>query len=124
MKSNQVAQELILDLYHCNFQTISSKQKIKEYVNQLCPLIGMKKYGPFRISRFAGDSPFGEGYSFLQFIETSSITGHFVELNKNIAYINIFSCKTFDVQKARQFSKKFFGAKKVKNRILMRELGG
>ena len=52
------------------------------------------------------------GYSFMQFITTSSIVGHFI--NKGgIGFINIFSCEEYDVKKAVQFTKDYFEAKKV-----------
>ena len=120
MKKNQNNQELILDLHNCNLQIISSKKKIQEFIDKLCPIIKMEKYGPLRIERFGQKTPFGEGYSFFQFIETSSISGHFLEINQT-TYINIFSCQSFDTQKATQFTQKFFQAKKVKNRVIIRK---
>ncbi|PIQ07436.1 MAG: S-adenosylmethionine decarboxylase, partial [Candidatus Nealsonbacteria bacterium CG18_big_fil_WC_8_21_14_2_50_37_10] len=38
----------------------------------------------------------------------------------NKVYINIFSCKNFDDKKAAAFTEKFFKAKKIKNRVLIR----
>jgi len=112
-------QELILDLYDCDPQLIRSKKAILEYKDKLCELIKMKKYGKPFCQRFALDNPQAAGYSLVQLIETSSITAHFSEL-WNRAFINIFSCKTFDADKATEFSKKFFKAEKVKNRVLIR----
>ncbi|GAI63286.1 unnamed protein product, partial [marine sediment metagenome] len=37
--------ELTLDLYGCNQKTIRSRKKLSEFVNNLCALIKMKKYG-------------------------------------------------------------------------------
>ena len=37
--------ELILNLYECESAIISSKKKIQEYVDKLCKLIKMEKYG-------------------------------------------------------------------------------
>lgn len=113
-------QELILDLYNCNLEAISSKEKIQEFVDKLCPIIAMKKYGDIRIERFGGNSDFGDGYSFFQFIETSSISGHFIEPSR-VAFINIFSCKPFDADKAIKFSRDFFEAKKFDKKVLTRQ---
>ena len=112
--------ELILDLYDCESKIIRSKKKISEYLNKLCFLIKMKKYSEPLIKRFGGKSTFGEGYSFFQFIEESSIVGHIIEKNQNSAYLNIFSCKPFNDKIAKDFTKIFFKAKKVKNRVLIR----
>jgi S-adenosylmethionine/arginine decarboxylase-like enzyme len=112
-------QELILDLYDCDPRTIRSGKRLAEYPTKLCRLIKMKKYGKTIVERFALYAGHAAGYSLVQLIETSLISGHFSEL-WNRAYINIFSCKKFDTSKAEAFTKKFFNAKKVKRRILIR----
>ncbi|MDI6591750.1 MAG: S-adenosylmethionine decarboxylase [Patescibacteria group bacterium] len=111
--------ELILDLIDCDPKTIRSKKKILEYSNKLCNLLKVKKYGKLLIERFALKNPVTAGYSLVQLIETSSITAHFSEL-WNRAFLNIFSCKLFDHKKVTDFTKKFFKAKKIKNRVLIR----
>jgi len=112
--------ELILDLYGCDQKTIRSRKKLSEFVDNLCALIKMKKYGKPSIPHFGLKNPHTAGYSLIQFIETSSITGHFSEL-WNSAYINIFSCKQFNTEKAANFTKKFFGAKRMKKRVILRK---
>jgi S-adenosylmethionine/arginine decarboxylase-like enzyme len=119
-KEKIYGKELILDLIDCQPEIICSKEKILEYSDKICNLIKVKKYGKLVIKRFALQSDWA-GYSFFQFIEESSISGHFLE-KQNLAYINIFSCKNFDDKKVIDFSKKFFKAKKIKNRILIRGL--
>jgi len=111
--------ELILDLYKCNPESIRSKKKILEYSNKLCKLIKVKKYGKPIIKRFALYLDYAAGYSLVQLIESSLVSGHFSEL-WNRAFINIFSCKNFDNKKAANFTKKFFNAKKIKERVLIR----
>ena len=105
--------ELILDIYDCDSEIIRSKKKILEYSNKLCNLIKVKRYGKPIIKRFALHLDYAAGYSLVQLIESSSVTGHFSEL-WNKAFINIFSCKLFDDKKALNFTKKFFKAKKLK----------
>lgn len=80
--------------------------------------IDMKRFGEPKIQRF-GDGPL-EGYSAFQFIETSSITIHFDEI-ENRAFIDVFSCKDFDENIVEEFSKKFFNAKKSKMKYFLRE---
>lgn len=111
--------ELVLDLYHCREEVLLSKEKIEEFLDKICSQIKMKKYGKPIIERFGLAKDFTAGYSFVQLIETSSITGHLSEFWRR-AYINIFSCGDFDEEKAHQFAKKFFGAKKSKKRVLVR----
>jgi len=118
-KNDSRGQELILDLGGCEIKLLKSKAKIKTFARQLCRLIGMERYGETIIERFGGGTSFGEGYSFLQFIETSSITGHLLEINGK-AFLNIFSCGAFDSDKAIKFTVDFFKAKKVKSKVLIR----
>jgi S-adenosylmethionine decarboxylase len=112
--------EVILDLYDCDPQTISSEEKLAAYATQLCKLLKMEKYGPTQLPHFGHSKAHTAGYSLLQFIETSSITGHFSEL-WNSAYINIFSCKEFDTEKAVNFTVEFFSAKKFSKTVLLRK---
>ncbi len=55
----------------------------------------------------------------LQFIETSNITIHTLTLLKT-AFINIFSCKMFDISLVEMFSKDFFSAQHVKSQTVER----
>jgi len=111
--------ELILDLFECDPKIIRSKKKILEYSNKICNLIKMKKYGKPICERFGFGKDFTAGFSLVQLIESSLVSGHFSELC-NRAFIDIFSCKLFDEKMATNFTKKFFKAKKIKNRVLIR----
>lgn len=112
--------ELILDLYACDPARISSEAVIKEYANQLCRILEMKPYGDPQTPYFGENQPHTKGYSLLQFIETSSITGHFSE-HTGAAYINIFSCRRYDIDAAERFTREHFGAKRVNSRFIVRE---
>lgn len=111
--------ELILDLYGCDKNVITSRKKLKEYVDSLCKLIKMKQFGKTLIPYFGQKAAHTKGYSLVQLIETSSITGHFSDYWQT-AYINIFSCKQYDHKKAEDFTRNFFKAKKVKVNFLTR----
>lgn len=108
----------VIDLIGCN-SNISNPDKIKEFIDELCIKIDMKKFGQLHLERFGSGEL--EGYSCMQFIETSSITAHFEEQqNPKKAFIDIFSCKNFDENKATEFCKEFFQAKKAKSRTIIR----
>jgi S-adenosylmethionine/arginine decarboxylase-like enzyme len=119
MRKRVFGYELIMDLYDCDLEAMRSKKKLAEYVDKLCALIKMEKYGKTLLEYFGTQKPHTKGYSLLQFIETSSITGHFSE-QWRISYINIFSCKSFDPAVAKRFTKKFFKAKHAKTRFIVR----
>lgn len=110
---------LMMDLRDCDLSVMRSKKKLKQYVDELCRMIDMKKYGKAFISYFGLQKPHTKGYSLMQFIETSSITGHFSE-HWRISYIDIFSCKPFDHCVAKRFTKEFFRAGRVKARFIVR----
>lgn len=119
-KKEFYGKELILDLSDCDFKVINSKKKLEEFIVKICQLIKMERYNKPIISFFGLNKPKTAGYSLVQLIETSSITGHFSNLWRS-AYINIFSCKDFDTEKAASFTQRFFGAKKLKKRIIFRK---
>jgi S-adenosylmethionine decarboxylase len=120
LDSNTFGMEVVLDLYVCNLETISSKEKLQEYTRELCQVIGMTPYGAPFAEWFGLNEAKTAGYSIVQLIETSSITGHFSE-EWNSAYINIFSCKEFDPKQATEFSKDFFGADRVESTLHIRK---
>ena len=100
-----------LDLYGCNPKIIRNSGKIRQYVIQLCELIDMKRIGKCQVVHFGKDERV-EGYSMVQLIETSLISGHFANLT-NAAYIDIFSCTPYESDGVADFSKEFFQAKSI-----------
>ena len=52
----------------------------------------MNAYGAPLLEHFAEHLPEAAGYSLVQLIETSAITGHFCDRSGD-AYVDIFSCK-------------------------------
>jgi len=105
-----------VDLKMCNYK-IRNEKDIKDYVYQLTDLIDMKRFGPCQIYHFGSGNK--SGYSMLQLIETSNITGHFCD-EDNSAYIDIFSCKEYDVLELEKFTKKFFEAESFVSRTIQR----
>lgn len=101
-----------IDVHGCDQKLITSPTEIKKYVVSLIELIGMERQGKCYIGHFGEGSL--KGHSFMQFIKTSSIVGHFDDKMGNRAFIDIFSCKYFDEKKACEFTKKFFRAGKVR----------
>ena len=69
--------------------------------------INMVAYGEPVVEHFATHSHEAAGYTLLQMIETSNIAAHFAE-NIGQVYIDVFSCKAFDVEVALGICKKYF----------------
>lgn len=102
--------ELQANLYDCS-ERVTNGDEIKNFAQRLCEVIEMRAYGD-PIAVHFGDDPRVSGFSLVQLIETSLISGHFVDDTKR-AYINVFSCKKFDVDKALAFMVDYFDAKGV-----------
>ena len=107
-----------VDLYECNPKTIRDARAIKRYVDELCELIEMKQFGETQIVNFGEDEKVA-GYSMIQLIETSLVSGHFADKTNNV-YIDIFSCKYYEPTVAVEFTRKFFEAKDVKMHYILR----
>lgn len=120
-ETDQFGQELVVNLYECNLEKISSGDSIRDFVITLCDeVIDMKRYGEPLIPHFGHENPITSGYSLVQLIETSSITAHFSEYKRSV-YLNVFSCKWFDPEKTLEFCKKWFEAQKAESKLIERE---
>ena len=111
---------LILDCQGCAIKRVTDGENIRQFVKTLVKAIDMKAYGEPVIQHFAAHNPEAAGYSLVQLIETSSITGHFVDLNGD-CYLDIFSCKPFEIETAKEVILKFFSPKKIKITYLTRQ---
>ncbi len=116
--------ELILDLHGCD-ATKFNRHSLEEFFKQLCEQIDMKRCD----LHFWDDvdvppdeqqvSPHTKGTSAVQFILTSSIVIHTLDLLEAV-YVNIFSCKEFDKAKAEEFTKEWFKAKECRSHFIER----
>jgi S-adenosylmethionine/arginine decarboxylase-like enzyme len=95
-----------IDIYNCNPEKIRNADQIRNFVVELCKLIQMKRFGETQVVHFGEDEKVA-GFSMVQLIETSLISGHFANLT-NTAYLDVFSCKPYDTEDARIFSQEYF----------------
>ena len=108
----------IINVYECDEGFVKSKARLTKFCGELCKVIKMKAYGKPIVDRFGKGEL--EGWSGVQRIETSSIVVHMDEF-ENKVFIDIFSCKNFGAEKARDFSRKFFKARKAICKTVMRK---
>jgi S-adenosylmethionine/arginine decarboxylase-like enzyme len=80
----------------------------------------MKAFGEPIVEHFATHDPQKGGFSLVQLIETSAVTGHFVDATGEM-YLDIFSCKDIPVSIAIEVVQSFFGPKSVKMHFLTRQ---
>ncbi len=111
--------DLLLDLYDCALDRISSRDEIARFTVEVCEQLGMRRFGEPLIEHFGHQKPMTSGYSLVQLIETSAIVGHFSEF-KHAAYLDLFSCREFDADAVTEFTRRFFGAQRVIQRLIER----
>ena len=116
--------ELIIDLHGCDVSTFN-RGSLDGYFEKLCKAIDMQK-----CERYFWDdvglpeekkqtSPHTKGSSAVQFILTSSIVIHTLDLLEAV-YVNIFSCKKYDAKVAEKITKEWFGANGCSVRFIER----
>ena len=104
--------ELILDLHTCDAAKFT-REDIERFCTDLCELIDMERCD----LHFWDDlgtpeeeqqtDPRTKGTSAVQFILTSTIVIHALDLVKAV-YVNIFSCKEFNTDLAAKFTADWF----------------
>jgi S-adenosylmethionine/arginine decarboxylase-like enzyme len=104
-------QHLVLDMGGGN-ANISRRESIRAFVAELVDAIDMVAYGEPIIEHFASHSQEAAGYSLLQLIETSAISAHFSDHNRDV-YLDVFSCKPFDRNVVVQVVDKYFAPKSI-----------
>jgi len=109
---------LVLNLYECQFELITSRDNIEKHIIELCDLIQMRRFGDPIVVHF-GESEKVAGFSMFQLIETSNIAGHFANHSKS-AYLDIFSCQKFDPEVAIEVTRRYFLPMKIAGRLLHR----
>jgi len=116
--------ELILDLVRCN-SALFNRKVIRAYFKKVCILIDMERgklcwwddlYAPEDEKE---TEPHLVGTSAVQFIRTSNITIHALDMLEKV-YLNIFSCKDFDEHDVIEFSEEWFEGKMARQKIVWR----
>jgi S-adenosylmethionine/arginine decarboxylase-like enzyme len=107
-----------IDLFDCDPERLRDRNVIHSFTIDLCETIHMRRYGEPRIVHF-GDEPRVSGYTLAQLIETSAITGHFIE-QANAACLNIFSCSAYPPFQTAALCQEWFGARLARLSVVFR----
>ena len=108
---------LILDSAKCFPPNIRCKQNIYNFTKDLVKKIDMVPYGQPQIQHFGSGNK--AGYTLVQLIETSNICAHFVEETDDM-YLDVFSCKPFDLETAKTVVNEYFHPKKMRVNFITR----
>ena len=95
-----------IDLHACDARRLADAESIRRFVPAVIDAIGMRAHGPLMLDRFGDDEL--EGWSAMQFIETSSITIHADEVWAR-CFVDIFSCRPFEPGVAAAIAVAHFG---------------
>lgn len=107
---------LMLDCSGC--EKIDDYDQIYKFIKDLVPRIDMIAPCEPVIEYLLPDDP-KAGYSLMQLITTSNICAHFMEKD-GTAYFDIFSCKQYDVELAKQIVIEYFNPKKMRVNFITR----
>lgn len=116
---NAFGYHLLLDCYNCDREKIGSYDNIYRFVKTLVERIDMVAVGEPIIKMMCEGDP-KVGYSLMQLISTSNITSHFMNISGEV-YVDIFSCKPYDIHVATECVKEFFQPENVFSRFLIRD---
>ncbi len=117
--------ELIMDLHGCDVSTFN-RESLDGYFEKLCDAIEMRRedlhfwdYDGVPEEEIPYDQPHLVGTSAVQFIQTSNIVIHTLDL-LGAVYVNIFSCKEYDKEIAEKLTREWFGAKECRTNSIER----
>jgi S-adenosylmethionine/arginine decarboxylase-like enzyme len=99
-----------IDLRDCAVERLADPECIRCFVADLVHGIGMRAHGPTLLDRFGQGEL--EGWSAMQFIETSSVTVHADEVDGR-CFVDVFSCRPFDPDVAMAIARQWFGGTAV-----------
>jgi S-adenosylmethionine decarboxylase len=101
---------LMLDLNDCNPAILDDLEACFKLLNELPERIGMTRITQPYVFRYSGPVPEDEGITGVTIIAESHISLHTYP-RKGYAFVDLFSCKTFDVEEARDSIVQFFQSK-------------
>ena len=96
---------LTVDCAGCN-DAITNENAVAAFAKDMVEALDMTAFGEPQIVRF-GEDPKVTGFTLIQLIETSNIAAHFCDYSGE-AYIDVFSCKKFDIKDAIAVVEKHF----------------
>ena len=110
---------VILDIKGCNLARATDPEYLKFFTKELVRVIEMVAYGEPQAVHFADNTDLA-GWTIVQLIETSSIIGHWLDINGDV-YLDIFSCKDFDENRAKSLIEQCFSPEEIKLQIFYRD---
>lgn len=110
-----------MDLYSCDKDVLNDEEFVCDFLHTLPDMIGMTKISQPFVIKYPGrsDSFDKGGVSAYILIAESHITIHTFAAQRH-AFIDIFSCKDFDIEKAEQYIRQKFRPERIDKRLFAR----
>lgn len=112
---------LMLDLKDCDPAKLRDLDMIWDLLNDFPEAIGMTKIIPPYVFKYNGLVPEDKGITGMVIIAESHITVHTFE-EKGYAFLDVFSCKPFDYERARNYLVEAFGCQSPTHQVAFRGL--
>jgi len=113
---------LIMDLDACNSKKLNDLSLIFNFLYKLPETIGMQKITQPYVFPYEGLVPEDRGITGFVVIAESHISIHTFPV-KSYAFLDVFSCKEFDVNVAKEYAIDLFESKKAEFQVLLRGWG-
>ncbi|MEX0786926.1 MAG: S-adenosylmethionine decarboxylase [Dehalococcoidia bacterium] len=112
---------LTIDGFGANPEKLASEQLVRELLDGYPDSIGMTKIAPAHVQQYVGSKPEDWGVSGFVLIAESHIAIHTFP-DRGYVWIDIFSCKGFDVETALKRAREAFQLQRDRARVLERGL--
>jgi len=110
----------IVNAFKCPVHRINNKLVIHDFTVDLVKQINMVAYGHPMIQFFGEGNK--AGFTLVQLIETSNITGHFCDESGD-AYLDVFSCKEFNPEVVKHVIQHHFEPQSLDLKVFERQAG-
>ncbi len=108
-----------VDVHDCSPSLIRDEEAVRKFAVDLCEKIEMKRFGDTVVVDF-GENERVSGFSMVQLIETSIVSGHFANQSNN-AHIDVFSCKFYEPNDVAEFTKDYFQGRNYTLNVTLRK---
>jgi S-adenosylmethionine/arginine decarboxylase-like enzyme len=114
--------ELILDIHECDI-SLFNRTCLTKFIEELCCLVDMERediyFWDYEEDEKQKLPPHLKGTSVVQFIKTSNIVIHSLDDLKTV-FLNLFSCKDFNEDRASIFAETWFEGKITNKTVVIR----
>jgi S-adenosylmethionine decarboxylase len=121
-KKSYFGPHLMLDLSECDQERISDLDFIFNFLNTLPDKIGMTKITQPYVFPYGGKIPEDKGITGFVVIAESHLSIH-TFVDKGYAFVDLFSCKPFDTDAARDLIVEAFASRKPEDYMVERGTG-